>query len=128
MITINYGSSTSSWKPLRWVRLDLVFTIREIYINPNLNPLKKFASSRSMNLKISSYERSPKWSRRLLISTRIVISYAMKRSSLFEFDGKSMEIETKTSESPNWSKFISKQILVSEERNKCKKAGLWESQ
>ena len=61
----------------------------------------------------------------VLISARIVISYAMKRTSHFEFHGKSMETETTArSEFSNGWKAILKQILVSEERNKCKKAGL----
>ena len=30
MISMNYGSSTSSWKPWRWVRLDLILTMRVI--------------------------------------------------------------------------------------------------
>ena len=46
-----------------------------------------------------------------------------------EFDENSMETETKTwSEFPNGGKAIAEQILVSEERNKPKGAGLWESQ
>ena len=43
---LNYGSSTSSWKPWRWVKLDLRHPMRDIYINSNLNPLTKFISSR----------------------------------------------------------------------------------
>ena len=39
---MNYGSTTSSWKPQRSVRLDLVLMLRAIYINFNLNPLTKF--------------------------------------------------------------------------------------
>ena len=46
-----------------------------------------------------------------------------------EFDGKSMETETTTwSEFPNGGKAIVELILASEERNKSKRAGLWESQ
>ena len=45
VISINYGSSTSSWKPWRWLRLDLILTMSNIYINSNLNPLIKFTSS-----------------------------------------------------------------------------------
>ena len=44
-----------------------------------------------------------------------------------EYDGKSMETETRTrSEFPNGGKAIGGQILASEETNKSKKAGLWE--
>ena len=50
-------------------------------------------------------------------------------ASRCEFDGKSMETETTTwSEFPNGGKAIVEQILASEERNKSKRAGLWESQ
>ena len=46
-----------------------------------------------------------------------------------EFDGKSMETETTTwSEFPNGGKATVEQILVPEEINKSKRAGLWESQ
>ena len=30
VIPMNYGSSTSSWKPWRWVRFDLILTMREL--------------------------------------------------------------------------------------------------
>ena len=43
--SMNCGSSTQSWKPLRWVRLHLIFTMRDTYNNSNLNPLRKFNSS-----------------------------------------------------------------------------------
>ena len=52
LISMNYGSCTSSWKPWRWLRLDLILTMRDIYINCNVNPLTKFSSnSRSTKLK-----------------------------------------------------------------------------
>ena len=51
------------------------------------------------------------------------------RESRCEYDGKSMETETTTwSQFSNGGKAIAEQILVSEERNKSKRAGLWESQ
>ena len=50
-------------------------------------------------------------------------------ASHFEFDGTSMETETTTwSEFPNGGKAILEQILASGNRNKSKRAGLWESQ
>ena len=50
------------------------------------------------------------------------------RASCFEFIGKSMETETTTwSELSNGEKSIVEQILASEEINKSKRAGLWES-
>ena len=36
---------TSTCKPWRWVRLDLIFTMRDIYINSNLKILTKFIRS-----------------------------------------------------------------------------------
>ena len=45
MISMNCGSSTICWIPWRWVRLDLMLTVRNIYINFNLNPLTKFSNS-----------------------------------------------------------------------------------
>ena len=49
--------------------------------------------------------------------------------TFLEFDGKSMETETTTwSEFPNGGKVFVKQIVVSEEIHKSKKAGQWESQ
>ena len=45
-------SSTSCWKPWRWVRFNLIPTMRDLYINSNLNPLTKFiCSSRSTEFK-----------------------------------------------------------------------------
>ena len=80
VISMNQGSSTSSWKPWRSVRLDLVFSLRDIYMNSNLNPLKKFTSStRSTNLKdILLQNISQMITKTIPISTRIVISYVMK--------------------------------------------------
>ena len=39
VISMNYGSSRSNWKPWRWVRLDLILMMKDIYISSNLNPL-----------------------------------------------------------------------------------------
>ena len=64
VISINYGSSTSSLKPWTWVRLDLVLAIRVIYINSNLNPLTKFTSSRSTEFRGIPHGTYLKWSQR----------------------------------------------------------------
>ena len=48
-------------------------------------------------------------------------------ASRCEFHGKSVETETLWSGFPNGGKAIVEQILDSEEGNKSKKAGLWES-
>ena len=80
VISINYGSNTSIWKPWRWVRLNMILSMRDIYINSNLNPLKKFiSSSRSTDFKdmlsrnIFQMITKTNW-----INTRIVISYEIK--------------------------------------------------
>ena len=85
VISMNYGSSTSSWKPWRWMRLNLILMMRDIYINSNLNPLTKFiSSSRSTEFKdILPSNISQMITKTITISTRVVISYAMKWGILF---------------------------------------------
>ena len=85
MVSMNYCSSTSSRKPGRWVRLGLILTTRDIYINSNLNPLAKFtSSSRSTEFKdILPWNISQMITKTVPISTRIFISYAMKRGIPF---------------------------------------------
>ena len=61
VISMNYGSSTSTWKPWRWVRLDLTFSMRDIYINSKVNPLTKFTSSS----RSTKFKNILKWSQRL---------------------------------------------------------------
>ena len=80
VISVNYGSSTSSWKPWRWMRLDLIFSMWYIYINSNLNPLTKFtSSSRSTKFKdILPWNISQMITKTIPISTRIITSYKMK--------------------------------------------------
>ena len=52
----------------------------------------------------------------------------MKQRILFWVIGEPMETQTTTwSEFPNGGKAILEQILVPEERNKSKRAGLWDS-
>ena len=63
-ISIYCGSSTSSWKPWRWVRFDLMLSMWDIYINSNLNPLTKLNSSSSRSTELSSHGPSLKWSQR----------------------------------------------------------------
>ena len=77
---MNYGSSTSSGKPWRWVRFDLTLTMRDTYINFNLKQLTKFmSSSRSTGFKdILPWSISQMITKTIPISMRIVISYAMK--------------------------------------------------
>ena len=80
VISMNYGSGTSSWKPWSSMRLDLIFSMRDLYINSNLNPLTKFTSS-SKSTKfndILQWNISQMITNTIPISKRIVISYAMK--------------------------------------------------
>ena len=76
---MNHRSSTSNWKPWRWVRLDLILTMRNIHINSNLNPLTEFTSSRrSTEFKdILPWNITQMITKAIQIST-IVISYAVK--------------------------------------------------
>ena len=80
-----HGSSKSSWKPWRWVRLEQIFTIRDIYINSNTNLITKFtSSSRSTKFKdILPWNISQMILEMTAISTRIVISNAMKQGIPF---------------------------------------------
>ena len=131
VISMNYGSSRSSWKPWRWVRLDLRLSMRDIYINSNMNSLTKFTySSRSSEFKdILPQNISKMITKTVSISTRIVISYAMKQGILLWIWWKVNGNWDKTwSEFPNRGKAFVEQILASEERKKSKRAGLWESQ
>ena len=67
VISMNYGSSISSWKQWRKVRFDLIFAMRVIYINSNLNPFTKLtSSSRSTQFNdiLPWSWTSLKWSRR----------------------------------------------------------------
>ena len=85
VICMNYGSSRSCWKPWRWLRFDLIITMRDMYINPDLNPLTKFTiSSRSTEFKnILPWNISLMITKTIPISTRIVISHMMKEGILF---------------------------------------------
>ena len=80
VISMNYGSKTCSWRPWRWVICELIFSIRDIYINSNLNPLTIFtSSSKSTEFKdILPWNISQMITNTFPISTRIVFSYAMK--------------------------------------------------
>ena len=84
VISINYGSCASSWKPWRWVRLDQILTIMDIHINSNLCSLTKFTSSS----RSTEFEDTLKWNisqiitKIIPVSTRIVMSYAMKQGIL----------------------------------------------
>ena len=100
MISMNYHS----WKPRRWVKFDLMLTIKDIYINTNLNPLTKFTSSSSS--RSSEFRNILQWNiskmitKTVPISTRMVLTYVMKPSIPLWIWWKSMVTETTT-----WSEF-----------------------
>ena len=72
------------------MRLDLIFTMGDIYTNFKLDPLTKF--SRSTEFKdIFPWNISQMNTRTIPISMRVVMSSAMKREIPFEFEGKSTE-------------------------------------
>ena len=127
--SMNYGSSTSSWKPWRWVRLDLTLVMRGIHVASNQNPLTKFTPCTwSTEIKdILPWNISQMIRKTVPNSKRIVISYAMKWAIGFQFGRKSMKTEKTTwSEFPSGEKGILEQILS--QKKKSKRAGLWKSQ
>ena len=79
VISMNYGSSTGGWKKWRSVRLDLVLTMRDIYINSNLKPPMKFTSnSRNTEFKdILPWNISQMITKIIATSTRIVTGYVI---------------------------------------------------
>ena len=76
VVSISYVSSKSMWKPWRWMRLDLTFTISDKYNNSNLKPFTKFSkSSRSSKFKdVLRWNISHMIKKIAPISTKIVIS------------------------------------------------------
>ena len=77
VISMRYNSSKNSWKPWRCTRCNLIFTVRDIYINFNLDPLTW--SSRSTKFKDTfAWNISQMITKTIQINTRMVISCAMK--------------------------------------------------
>lgn len=99
------GGSTSNWNPRGWIRLDLIFMTRDIYINFNLDPITKFSTSKkSTEFKDDLLCYIPQMIMKTIpITTRIVISYTGNGVSCFEIDRK---METKWSEFPSRAKAI----------------------
>ena len=78
VISISYGSSTSSWKPWTLVRLHLIFKMKDIYvcmyvyiyiyiyisIPTRTQTQNSVAAPEAPNWKISSHDTSLKWSRK----------------------------------------------------------------
>ena len=128
MISMNYDSTTSSWKPWWWVRPD---TYDEGYIHqfqPEHTLTKFTNSSRSTEFKRNPpMEHTQMIAKTAPISTRIVISYAMKwviplgvwRKVNGNWDNNMIRIS-------QWRESHCR--LALEEINKSKRAGLWQSQ
>ena len=130
VVPINYGSTASCSKPWIWVRLNLILTMRDIYINSSLILLIKIASSnRNTEFKdILPWDISQMITKTILISSRIVISFAMKLGIPSLLIGKLMENGmTAWSEFRNGGEGIVEEILASEEINQSKRPGLWEA-
>ena len=126
VISMNYGSTRSSWKPWWWVRLDLIFPKRDIYINSNLNT-EFTKNSRSTKFKyILPRNISQMITKNVPISTIIVISYAIKwdipLGIWWKVNG---NWDITWSEVPNGEKVIVEQILGIRRKKKTKRAGLW---
>ena len=78
VISMNYCCNTSSWKPWRWVRFDLTFSMKDI--NSKLYLLTKITRSRSAQFKgIFPWNISQMIAKTIPISAKIVISYTMKQ-------------------------------------------------
>ena len=80
VLSINYGISMSSWKLSWWMRLDLIFARRDLYINSNVSLLTNFSSSRrSTEFKdILSLNISQMIMMTIPIRARIIMSYTIK--------------------------------------------------
>ena len=130
VISMNYGSGTSWWKPWRWVSFNLILTMRDTYVNVDLNPLTKFTSrsSRKTEFKdILPWNISQMIMKTIPISTRIVISYAMKQDTVFSL----LESQWKLRQQQD-QKFQCRESRckrnINIRINKSKRAGLCESQ
>ena len=81
MISMHYGSNRRSWKPWRWVRLNPLLTMRDIYINSHQKPLTNLiaSSSRSTEFKdILPWNISQMITKTVLIQHKNSISCAVK--------------------------------------------------
>ena len=121
---ISMRDSTSSWKPLRWMRFDQIFMMNDL--------IKKFCS-RSGNAKSKdpSLECLTNDQEDIPVSMAIFKNCALKRNMPSGFERKWMDTEATTwpdEKATTWGKSIVEQILGSEEYIKSKRVVLWESQ
>ena len=116
---MRYNSSTKSWKPWRCTRRNIIFTVRDIYINFNLVPLTWSSRSTKVDDKFP-WNISHMIIKTIQINSRIVISCAMKSGIKVKGNlGKNIRIWQLRGSDCRRSK-------SSEERNKSKIVGLWE--
>ena len=103
------AAALSSWKPWSWVRFDPILTMRDIYINSNLNPLTEFTSSsrRTEFKNILPWNFSQMNTKTIPISTRTVITMGWSGAYCFEFIG----------ETTAWSEFPRGENLIVENTN-----------
>ena len=107
------------------MRLHLIYSMRNIYKNSNLERLTQFSSScRSTEFKnIIPWTISKMIMKNIPVHTRIVIKCEMRRSNPFWVGSwKSIEIEPTRSEFHNEGKSTVEQILESEETNQISRA------
>ena len=117
---MRYNSSTKSWKPWRCTRCNIVFTVRDIYISFNLDPLTRSSRSTKFNDNLP-WNISQMITKTIQINLRIVISCAMKSGIKVKGNlGKNVRICQLRGSDCRESK-------SSEEINKSKIVGLWES-
>ena len=130
MISMSYGTSKSSRKSWRWMKLDQIFTMRDIIhqFQP-WQPIKFSTSSRGTEFKdILPWNISQMITKTVTINTRIVIGCAMKRDIPFwvwrKING---NWENNTIRVSQWRESHCR-ASASIRRKKSKTAGLWQSQ
>ena len=138
MVSVSHSSSMSIWKRWRWMRLDLIFMIRDIntflcmyvYISSDLDPFTKFScSSRRTEFKdVFPWNISQMITKTVPIDTRLIINCVMERDISFyvwrkvsgNWDNNMIRISRRRETTVE-------QILGLEEGKKSKIAGLWAS-
>ena len=79
-----YGSSTSSWKPWKWMKLDLIFMMRDKSIPARTHPQKFSTSSRNTKFNdILSWSITQMITKTIPVCMRILMSYTVKRDITF---------------------------------------------
>ena len=129
LVKIIFTDSNELWqqKPLKWLRYDLMYKMKDIYINSHRNQLLNSAVvTATPSLKTFSQGTSHKLSQRLSQSLRNYHKLCDKKEHPICVWRASTDTEAKTwSEYCNAEKATAGQILGSEERNP--KVGLWQS-